>query len=351
MENCNVSNTTCSPYCETKQWILVLQSIYLAAIILASSIGNLTILGLVIKCKVLHYRSMIVSMSVVVSDQLIVIFFHIPALISVSSGDWQFGNLSCQIFGIIGFYLIFTRWMSMAVLSLDRFSLMLFPFRYPKWSKPYLIILTTTAWVLPVLMLFPTLFGVGEYTFRAGFSQCIINCSDDRTCFGLYVSLYTSQIILGAILPSSLYTIMYCISRNKRRMIQMGSHPNLRLSSPDSAWSSRDKRSLTTFVSILITLLMGNLPVYFLAVTRQTLANFHMSLPVWSHMIIIDCFYATTLLNPLLIIRNRDISQAIRQIFNRSRSLSRRTASISTLRRSSIVQPIKIHLPTDNIDD
>lgn len=348
MDNCS---TNSSPYSDTAQWILILQSIYLAATILASSIGNLTILVLVMKCKVLQYRSMIVSMSVVISDGLTVIFFHIPALISVSTGDWQFGEIGCHVFGIAGFYLISVRWLSMAVLSLDRFSITLFPLRYPKWSKPYLIILTTTAWVLPILMSLPSLSGVGDYSFRPGFSQCIIDCKNDTTCFGLYASLYTSQVLLGAILPSILYTIMYCISRNKRRMIPMGSLPDLMSSSPDSTWSNRDKRAFTTFVSILITLLVGNVPVYILSVARQSIASAYMEIPVWSHMLILDCFYLTTFLNPLLIIRNRDISGAIRQIFNRSRTISRRTASLSTLRRASIVQPIKINIQTDNADD
>lgn len=334
----SVADETEPQYCETTQIVLILQAFYLTVTILLSLTGNAGILFLVIKFTALQYRSILVSLSVVICDLILVLFFHLPALISVASGEWIMGHIACQIFGVVGFYLIFVRWMSMAVISLDRFSFTLFPFTYPRWSKPYLISLTICAWFLPALMVAPSIAGEGVYSFRPGFSQCIIHCGDNQACYGLYVALYTSQMFVGAVLPSVLYTVMYCISCRKRRLIQMGSHNDLTDTDRITPqWSQRDKRALKTFIIVLVVLLISNMPAYLLNSIRQTIPSVYRMTPIWIHMIAADFFYAANILNPLLIIRNRDIYKAFQRLYKKqSRRLSMRTTSTSTLRRSSV---------------
>ena len=314
VKNCN-SSYLVDPleplFCDTEDWILVLQGVFLAVVIVSSIIGNVFILFLVVKYKALRYRSILVSLSAVITDLTMVFFFHIPSLISVSAKGWVLGYEGCQLVGYVGFYLIYVRWMTMAVISLDRFSYIFFPLRYPRRSKPILIIMTIAAWTVPLFMHTPTIFGIGRYTFKPGYSQCVIDCGTNRTCYRMYVAIFSIQVIIGAILPCFLYTIMYLYSRTKRRKVQLGSYPGLNIARNQiPRWSKRDLRALTTFVLILLTLLLSNMPIYAVSIMRRSFPDSYEKIPLWIHMLTIDLFYFTNILDPLLIIRNRDFYRA-----------------------------------------
>ena len=316
VKNCNSSylvdsGSLESLYCDTEDWILVLQAVFLAVVIVSSVIGNVFVLFLVVKYKALRYRSILVSLSAVISDLVMVFFFHIPALISVSAKGWVLGYEGCQLAGYVGFYLIYVRWMTMGVISLDRFSYIFFPFRYPRRSKPILIIMTITAWTVPFFMHIPTIFGIGKYTFKPEYSQCVIDCETNKTCYRTYAAIFSIQVLIGAILPCVLYTIMYLYSRTKRRNVQLGSYPGLNIAGNQiPRWSKRDLRALTTFVLVLLTLLLSNMPVYGISILRHSFPDSYENIPLWIHMLTTDLFYFTNILDPLLIIRNRDFYRA-----------------------------------------
>lgn len=314
VKNCNSSYLVDSLeplYCDTEDWILVLQAVFLAVVIVSSIIGNVFILFLVFKYKVLRYRSILVSLSAVICDLTMVFFFQIPALISVSAKGWVLGYEGCQFVGYVGFHLIYVRWMTMAVISLDRFSYIFFPLSYPRRSKPVLIIMTIAAWTVPFFMHAPIIFGIGRYTFKPGYSQCVVDCGTNRTCYGMYVAIFSIQVFVGAILPCVLYTIMYIYSCTKRQKIQLGSYPGLDIAENQVPhWSKRDLRALTTFVLVLLALLLSNMPIYAVSIMRRSFPDTYENIPFWMHMLTIDLFYFTGVLDPLLIIRNRDFYRA-----------------------------------------
>lgn len=334
--NCNVSTVPFiaaieKPYCELPSWALNLQASYLALNVILSALGNGFILFLILKNKALRYRSILVTLSTVLTDSLLVLLYHFPALVSTAARGWLLGQLGCNILGLVGFYLIYVRWMSMTTTALDRFCFILFPWSYERWSKPYLIVLTIIAWTVPFLMHIPSILGVGTYSFRPGFSTCVIDCGTDRACYGLYVSMFSVQFGFGALLPTSLYAIMYFFSRVKKRQIRMGSQLNI---SQDSSqlrwhWSNRDIRALFTFLLVLITLMVTNLPVYAVILMRRSYTAYYQQIPLWLHMIIIDLFYASAFLDPLLIMRTKDFRRAISRLFL-SIPLLRQASSIAS---------------------
>jgi hypothetical protein len=325
-------------FCEIDRWFLIIQSIYLSIASILGIAGNVFILLLVLRYKFLRYQSMIVSLSIVISDLMIVFFVHLPGVISVSNGGWALGYEGCQAFGFIGFYFIYVRWLSMTVVCLDRFSFIIYPIHYAKCGKPYIITLTAAAWTAPLLMTIPSVTGdIGMYTFRPNIFQCSIHCDDNMLCFGIYIALYSLEMIFGVIIPSILYTIMYAISRHKRKQIQLGSHSN-RTERPTQQWSKNDSRILTVYMLILMVLVITNIPIFIMQTMRRT--EVYEKTPIWIHMLFADVFYATNFLNPLIIIRNRDIYKAIKSIFKTKRRMS--IASYNSSRRSSTVSRIQI---------
>ena len=322
-------------YCEVPNWVMIIQGIYLSVVSIGSCIGNLFVLFLVMKYKNLRYRSILVCLSVVICDLLILVFVHFTAILSVINYGWILGSIGCQLVGYTAFFLIYVRWMSMTVISLDRFSFIFFSLSYQRWSKPYLILLTIGSWGIPILMTAPTLAGnkSAYYTFRPGLFLCILECGLDTVCNVTYDTLLTLLLLFGAILPSVLYTIIYCFSRRKRRKIQMGSLADLTINNTQN-WSKRDMQALITFVLILIEVILSNVPVYLLTFSKRYFSNFYNDIPIWIRMITIDFFYLSPLLDPLLILRNRDIYRAIQHLYRSSKPKQRRS---STVRRGSTI--------------
>lgn len=348
-EQAAISDPIELPYCTAPDWVLILESIFLAAVVLGSIAANTFVLLLVLKHKSLRYRSIIVSLSAVISDLLLVFVFHLPALISVSAREWPFGGLGCTILGFVAFYLIYVRWMTMAVISLDRFFYILFPLTYANWSKPFLITLTINAWFTPFLLHVPSLFGYGGYSFRPGFSQCTIDCSNDPNCYALFVMGFSLQFVIGAVFPTALYLAMYVISRTKRRRIILGSslqsmngvHSNGHALNKTQdlplhnytffSWSNKDIHALFTFLLVFVTLLLTNIPVYAITIMRRGFTEQYQQIPIWVHMLVVDLFYLSNVLDPILIMRNRDFRKAI-TLMLRKRVFLRETA----LRRASV---------------
>ena len=351
----NMTNLVERPYCSTSEWVLVLQSIFLAATVVGSLAGNSFILLLIARHRSLRYRSINVCLSAVITDLLLVVVFHLPALISVAAKRWVFGDIGCTITGFIAFYLIYVRWMSMAVIALDRFFYIIYSLTYDNWSKPFLIALTINAWIMPFILHIPSIFGYGTFSFRPGFSQCTIDCGHDLKCYEMFVAGFSIQFLVGAILPTSLYLAMYAISWTKRRkriimgtslqpVNENGSNTNIlsgqSLDQPLQShgfnfWSKREIHALVTFLLVFVALLATNIPVYALTIMRRGFAVQYQRVPIWVHFIIIDLFYLSNLLDPLLIMRNRDFRKVIVQMFQKLISSFR---SNNKMRRPSVVK-------------
>ena len=334
--------------CASDRWLLLLNAVFLGVVVLCSFIANSLVLLLVIKYKKLRYRSIMVSLSGVVTDLLMTLFFHFPALVSASKGEWAFGQAGCWVLGQFSFYLAYVRWMTMGVIALDRFSYILFPLSYNSWSKPYLIILIISTWCVPVFMQLPSMVGVGTFTYRPGFSQCLLDCGNDYMCQVMNLVVFSIQYSIGVIVPIGLYTAIAFISRCKKKRIQLG----LQLSADAERaatvrnrltnmvpWTKKDTRIILIFALILVCLFITTTPAYFIVIFRRTTPTTYRQIPLWAHMLMANLFYLSNVLNPLLLMQNQDIKKAIFQLFCKRPPRAYRSASLSTLRRPSVCQP------------
>ena len=102
----------------------------------------LYVLLLVARYKQLRRRSIMVSLSVVVVDILLTVTFTFPVLVTAAAQDWVFMDGGCLFFGTFSFQFLMTRWLIMAILCIDRFSTVRFPFSY---KKKILFVLTFLA--------------------------------------------------------------------------------------------------------------------------------------------------------------------------------------------------------------
>ena len=313
-------------YCTLPEWVVILEIVFLAIVAVGTILLNSYVLLLICKFKFLHYRSIIVCVSVVVADLLLGFTYLLPAMINASARDWVFGELlGCIIIGYIVFYLLGVRWMVMGLIALDRFFYIIFPLSYIRWSKPFNIVLTILAWIVPLSFHALTISGREGFDFRAGFSHCAVNCEEDRVCSNVVTVIFALQLVVGAILPIILYTIMYIYSRVKKREIQLGTQVGEErkgrrsIISMPATWSSRDLNALFTFLLVFIVFLIANIPVYIVSILRPINTEVYSQIPLWVHFIIVDLFYILGVVDPIIIMRNRDFRKASEKLFCRSR--------------------------------
>ena len=311
-------------YCTIPEWVIILEIIFLGSVTVGSVVLNSYVLLLILKFKFLRYRAIIVTISVVVADLLLGFTYILPAVINASVRDWVFGGkLGCIIVGYIVFYLLGVRWMVMGLIALDRFFYILFPFSYVRWTKPFTIILTILAWFVPFFFNVLALFGLQDFNFRPGFSHCAVNCGPNLVCSRFVSTIFALQLAVGAILPIILYTIMYMYSRRKRQHIKMGTligegKRRQSVISLPVVWSSRDMNATFTFLLVFIVFLIANIPVYIVSILRPIAPDLYSEIPLWSMFLIVNLFYMLNVLDPIIIMRNRDFRKASNKLFCRN---------------------------------
>ena len=325
----NSASQNCYDLREVPEYLLALHATVIAVIILATLVGNALLVLLVARYKVLRSHSMIASLSLTLADVLWGMSYHFPALVSASYLDWPFGQDGCTAFSFLNFEFLVTRWLMMAVICIDRFSTVRFPFSYEKHSKYVIIVLTTAAWILPVVLaIIPILAKFSRETFRPNVPTCLFGCEDSNVLCRMYYGLaVTLSFIIGAIIPTILYVWLYRRARRLRQSTVLGhltstlhttSGPVVRQSIANSSppvGLSREIQGYITFVLILVTIVITALPAYISQIFRTLAFESWCKIPIVVHFIIQLIFFSSTALDPLVIMRDRDFRLCLKDLF------------------------------------
>ena len=204
-------NTTLEPdIADVQEWLRAVHGTVVAVFLVASLAANLLLLYLVWKYPQLRYRSILVSLGVVIVDLLLPIFMHLQALTASIAGRWPFEDEGCIFFGYVLQCLLYVRWLTTGVIALDRFLVIMFPFWYSHWSKPLLITLTVLVWVVPLASNLPALVGFGRYSFRSTLTFCSVDCPEGSSLLRILIwvlsthwCLPTDRALPPAVLPGS----------------------------------------------------------------------------------------------------------------------------------------------------
>ena len=322
--NSSQSNTSsdCYDLEATEVWTTALHAVVLSVIIVASFAANGLVLLLVTKYKRLRTRSVGVSLSVVAADVLLTLTYSVPALASTIVRRWPFASAGCSAFGFLGLIFLITRWFIMGVLSIDRFCTVRFPFSYERYSKRVLIALTLVAWLVPLILSTSSLDGFAEISFRENVPTCWFNCMDDGRCKLFYNLYFSVAYIFGGVLPTVLYVWLYWRARKLRRStVKLGvllvkaasgaivSQP---IAQPDN--NSRESKALFTFVLIFVSVLATGLPAYIFYFVRLVNQQAHCRIPIILHFIAVEIFTTSTVLDPLVIMRDRDFRLCLKDL-------------------------------------
>lgn len=318
MNGQNTSNETCYDLHEVPVPLLGFHASVIAVIVSATLVGNGLILVLVARYKSLRSRSVIASLSLILADIFWGLCYHFPALVSASAAGWQFGNTGCSVFGLLSIEFLLTRWLVMAVVCIDRFCTVRFPFSYAKYSKCILVVLITTAWILPFIFAFlPAISKLSQGVFRPNIPTCLYSC-ESPVCQLYYGVVVSFSFVIGAIVPTILYIWLYRKARLLRPTAVVLGHMALQTANgPENnqhhfEWWSRGH---LTFVLILVTLVLTSLPAYLMQIFRAADYEDWCRIPISVHFVVQLVFFLSTALDPLMIMRDRDFRRCLKHMF------------------------------------
>ena len=325
---CKDDNETIMKYynlSEVHPVVIAVHSFILSAIILVGVCSNAFVLFLVAKDKRLRYRSVIASLSIVVVDFLLTIFFHGVALTSTLLKKWAYGDDDfsiCHMYSIMSSYFIYVRWIALGLIATDRFLTVRFPFHYQRHSQKFLIILTLLVWGCPIIL--STILSIHfRPAFRANIPTCLSTCvNQHKGCRYFNLALFTGTLIIGGVVPSVLYTWMYRRGRKLRVKhtlgqfaLQIATTTVIQEELPTLNEVGKERQTLFTLILLYSTVLLTGLPQYLVLFVRGISICAFFSIPIYIHFIISDIFFLSTALDPIVIMRTRDFRIAIKDIF------------------------------------
>jgi hypothetical protein len=242
-ENMTADPTLEPPYTDVEPWLRGVHSTVATLLMIASILGNGLILWVVVKNKELHYRSIVASMGAVTINIIFSLVSNSQVLSGSITGEWPFTHYGCVAIGFLSASMFYVRWMNTCLIAVDRFLYITTPFFYQRYSKRILITLSVAVWVLPFLANAQSVVK-GNYTYRTTLTLCAIDCTMNQTCSHIYTVVFTVFLIVGVIIPTTIYIFLYCFGKKKRRDMhrELGTHTH----DPDSPpWASSNGQVLS----------------------------------------------------------------------------------------------------------
>ena len=274
-----------------------IQAVVFTIYFILGALLNGFVVYLVVKFKNLLTDS-VLAIQVVAVDILFVLCLPF-AMGTLMGGSHLLVPAECYIMGFIKLYLNFVRFMMMLVISIDRFSLVFFPFAYPTYRKKISTFLAIIVRASAALVAsFPLIIDCYGYMPTFGFCMMVAYCSP--RCWGFSIGVVSAMMSLGGVFPIALYSLMFCKARRMAKldiMPQDGSH-----------------RWLATYLLLLVTLIGCSVPLIIAMVFWEQLYYPRRDI-FWVYFgLSMTAFEAIVVADPIMIMRNRDVRIAIETV-------------------------------------
>ena len=196
----------------------IIQAIVAVLAGLVSAPINIYLFIIIIKYRVLHQRSLFLSIQIIGIEILYHVTVPVVILVSTIENNWVFGEVVCDITGMIHDAFAMFRFTMTLVLTMDRFLSVYKPFFYSKHGGIVSWTLSATMWLITLVRVVVPLTGILNcYTYIPTFKTCTIypGCSSYCEYFAAWSIGFV--ILCGVILPLFLYAIIFYIIRKITR--------------------------------------------------------------------------------------------------------------------------------------
>ncbi len=295
-----------------------IQAIIALMTILLSLLLNSSLLFLVIKFKLLHERQFYLSLQLSISHLVFSTTVLVTVFVSGLLGEWVFGDVICQLVGPLHDMWVAQRFFLTLVLTLDRAFTIFMPFRYGPHSRKMTIIMSLVAWFFAINRVSVVMkFGLNCYTYVPTFKTCTsVSCND--ACQGFILAYAAFFILSGAVVPFAIYIIFFSkakkASRSIRRMslTPLGGLEDRRKVERSNA--ERDRRAMITMLILFCALVGCTIPPYTIYTVQFALPKDQGPYPtllIFQMLVGRTCLNLLTVIDPIVLMRNRDIRETI----------------------------------------
>ena len=179
---------------------------------------NVFVLFIILKFRSLHQRLMYIAVQISVVEIAYSLLVPPALFVSGIARDWLFGEVICNVLGVVNDGFAFFRFMMTLVLTLDRFISVYQPFFYRRNSKKLLVGLHVVVYVNTLLRVILPLTGVmGCYVYVSTNKICTAYSDCSTGCYYLVLVSVTSIILFGAIFPFCMYMVLFYKAYKIRR--------------------------------------------------------------------------------------------------------------------------------------
>ena len=320
---CNFTNDSdCSSLFEQVHVSFTAIQATLAIIIVLTSIPvNLLLIAAMIFYRKSQDKSIIISISVLISNTIVSVFLTGEIAITSIARSWLFGYWGCQIIAFIGTSGWISGSIAVGLVSFDRLCRVFWPFAYQRHEKKIIVTLLITSWTIAIIIS-TFLWLYNSYDFAIAIPGCVIIEAPDISVLEtivVYVVLAASPI-LGLLFPGIIYTIMYCKARKLRQKTQIGS---VMAESPDMASAKeaqrRANRATLTYVLMMVVLIVVKILIITDIIVRVILHHLNVStsiiVPIGFWFTIFICSYV--LGDVVIILTDKQQRNAVKKLLSK----------------------------------
>lgn len=318
----------------------VFHGLFMSLVLIASLAGNITVLALVGSNRKLRTTTILVSLGLVVADILVAIIWVFQSVASTIAGEWPFGHSVCSFFSYIFVTVLYVRWCEVLAFTIDRLFHIIFPFFYNRHAKKMVALFTVLAWTVPALVSLPAPILLGYSSYYLSVTACSINCGENHACSYGITSAFGFFITIGGVVPTVIYFIIYTYGRKKKwemdQMLRMGSISGQLMAeqprAPRFYISTQARRTLTTCFAVFLITIITNIPIYLTSALRSQ-HEIYNHIPISVHFIVTYIFLFGPVLDPIIVMRNRDFWEVIYKHYKRrkAQSFNRRVTNVLAL--------------------
>lgn len=280
---------------------------------------NIYLLIIILKYKSLHQRSLFLSLQIIVIE----ILYHavVPATILTSGiqGTWVFGEIFCNITGMIHDAFAILRFSMMFVLTMDRFIYIFGPFFYPRYGGQVAFTLSALMWIVSLVRIIVPLYGILDcYAYIPAFKTCTVFSGCSAPCKTFAAVSVAFIVFTGVILPLGLYIIIFVKVKKITKQHAMISHNNLenvRRNTQQALIRQQRKKVLITMVLLIVSIVGGTTPAFTLYIVSLFSLELNPSLFIVNMLIGRTFFNLIPVFDAIAFTRHGDIRETSTSVF------------------------------------
>ena len=278
-----------------------IQAAITLVIIVASMTVNLLIVYLVVRSKILRQRAFLLALLLVTFNLCYTVVPLPIVFVSAILRRWVFGDVACLILGGINDAFFSANFITMFVLTLDRFFTIFMPFYYNRHGNKIAIGMSFLPWI--VAMLSFIINGSLEcFDYSPTAKVCVASGNTGTACTVSTTAFAWGITFAGIIVPIVLYTIMYVKGRQLNKQLV--------ISEEMKAKGNFNKRIFRTFLVLLITLVGVSVVAAILFTWLVVRPRINQAFYIVQVLVGRTLASGIAIAHPIIILLNRDVREA-----------------------------------------